>query len=138
VATREDGLTNRLSLSLADACNPLLQVHPPWTQDNTSRGSLFPLVFHIAPSHLGWDTQRQFTHRYRDPPGSKRRHFYFPIQPFSYSASHLLLTELFNFSTSISKVFLKMYIKSYTICSIINLKVLILQLKTLVNKRGGG
>lgn len=30
-----------------------------------------------------------------------------------------------------------MYIKSYTICSIINLKVLILQLKTLVNKRGG-
>lgn len=31
-----------------------------------------------------------------------------------------------------------MYIKSYTICSIINLKVLILQLKTLVNKRGGG
>jgi hypothetical protein len=74
VAVREDGLTNRLSsLSLANACNPLLQAHPPWAQDNTSRGSLFPLVFHLAPTHLGWDTQRQFTRRSRDPPGSKRR-----------------------------------------------------------------
>jgi hypothetical protein len=27
-----------LSLSLlANACNPLLQAHPPWAQDNTSR-----------------------------------------------------------------------------------------------------
>jgi hypothetical protein len=69
---------DRLSLSLANACNPLLQVHPPWAQDNTSRGSLFllPLVFHLAPTHLGWDTQRQFTRRSRDPPGSKRRHYY--------------------------------------------------------------
>jgi hypothetical protein len=33
----------------------------------------FPLVFHLAPTHLGWDTQRQFTRRSRDPPGSKRR-----------------------------------------------------------------
>jgi hypothetical protein len=24
-----------LSLSLANACNPLLQAHPPWAQDNT-------------------------------------------------------------------------------------------------------
>jgi hypothetical protein len=40
-----------------------------------SRGSpcCFPLVFHLAPTHLGWDTQRQFTRRSRDPPGSKRR-----------------------------------------------------------------
>ena len=48
---REDGPTNRLSLSLslANACNPLLQAHPPWAQDNTSRSSLFfPLVFHLA------------------------------------------------------------------------------------------
>jgi hypothetical protein len=30
-------------------------------------------VFHLAPTHLGWDTQRQFTHRSRDPPGSKQR-----------------------------------------------------------------
>jgi hypothetical protein len=30
VAAREDGLTNKaLSLSLANACNPLLQAHPP-------------------------------------------------------------------------------------------------------------
>jgi hypothetical protein len=34
VAAREDGLTNKaLSLSLANACNPLLQAHPPWAQD---------------------------------------------------------------------------------------------------------
>jgi hypothetical protein len=63
-----------LSLSLANACNPLLQAHPPWAQDNTSHGSpLFPLMFHLAPTHMGWDTQRQFTRRSRDPPGSKRR-----------------------------------------------------------------
>jgi hypothetical protein len=30
-------------------------------------------VSHLAPTHLGWDTQRQFTRRSRDPPGSKRR-----------------------------------------------------------------
>jgi hypothetical protein len=30
---------------------------------------LFPLVFRLAPTHLGWDTQRQFTRRSRDPPG---------------------------------------------------------------------
>jgi hypothetical protein len=70
VATREDGLTSRLSPSLVNACNPLLQAHPPWVQDNTSRGSpFFPLVFHLAPTHLGWDTQRQFTRRSRDPRG---------------------------------------------------------------------
>jgi hypothetical protein len=61
VAAREDGLTGSLSLSLSltNACNPLLQAHPPWAQDNTSRGSpfLFPLVFRLAPTHLGWDTQ---------------------------------------------------------------------------------
>jgi hypothetical protein len=34
---------------------------------------LFPLVFHLAPTHLGWDTRRQFTRRSRDPPGLKRR-----------------------------------------------------------------
>jgi hypothetical protein len=27
--------TVSLSLSLADACNPLLQAHPTWAQDNT-------------------------------------------------------------------------------------------------------
>jgi hypothetical protein len=34
VAAREDELTNKaLSLSLANACNPLLQAHLPWAQD---------------------------------------------------------------------------------------------------------
>jgi hypothetical protein len=61
-----------LSLSLANACNPLLQAHPPWAQDNTRPRfplTVFPLVFRLAPTHLGWDTQRQFTRRSRDPPG---------------------------------------------------------------------
>jgi hypothetical protein len=44
----------------------------------TTRGRSFPLlfsplVFRLAPTHPGWDTQRQFTRRSRDPPGSKRR-----------------------------------------------------------------
>jgi hypothetical protein len=44
----------------------------------TTRGRGFPLlfsplVFCLALTHLGWDTQRQFTRRSRDPSGSKRR-----------------------------------------------------------------
>jgi hypothetical protein len=37
VVAREDGLTHRLTLSLshANACNLLLQAHPPWAQYNT-------------------------------------------------------------------------------------------------------
>jgi hypothetical protein len=44
VAAREDGLTSRLTLSLspANTCNPLLQAHPPWAQDNTR--PQFPFV----------------------------------------------------------------------------------------------
>jgi hypothetical protein len=38
------------SLSLANACNPYYERIPP-AQDNTSR--VFPLVFHLAPTHLG-------------------------------------------------------------------------------------
>jgi hypothetical protein len=55
VAAREDGLTSRLSLSLANACNPPLQAHPPWAQDNTSRDSLFPpcVLSRVNPSGLG-------------------------------------------------------------------------------------
>jgi hypothetical protein len=73
---RRTRLSLSLSLSLANACNPLLQAHPPWAQDNTRPQfplTVFPLVFRLAPTHLGWDTQRQFTRRSRDPPGSKRR-----------------------------------------------------------------
>jgi hypothetical protein len=35
-----------------------------------------PFVLRLAPTHLGWDTRRQFTRRSRDPPGSKRRQIY--------------------------------------------------------------
>jgi hypothetical protein len=45
---------------------------PTLAQDNT-RPQFSPFVFRLAPTHLGWGTQRQFTHWSRDPPGSKRR-----------------------------------------------------------------
>jgi hypothetical protein len=75
-----------LSLSHADACNPLLQAHPTWAQDNTKAAgfpflpvSFPPFVLRLAPTHLGWDTRRQFTRRSRDPPRSKRRQVQFPF-----------------------------------------------------------
>jgi hypothetical protein len=47
------------------------RIHPG-RRATRSRG--FPLfVFRIAPTHLGWGTQQQFTRRSRDPPGSKHR-----------------------------------------------------------------
>jgi hypothetical protein len=50
------------------------RIHPG---RRTTRSRDFPLlVFRLAPTHLGWGTQRQFTRRSRDPPGSKRRHIY--------------------------------------------------------------
>jgi hypothetical protein len=70
-----------LSLSHANACNPLLQAHPTWTQGNTKAAGfpfclfLPPFVLRLAPTHLCWDTRRQFTRRSRDPPGSKRRQY---------------------------------------------------------------
>jgi hypothetical protein len=80
-----------LSLSLADACNTLLQAHPTWAQDNTeAAGFPFavspPFVLRLAPTHLGWDTRRQFTRRSRDPPGSKRRQY--PTLVGSYKVSY--------------------------------------------------
>ena len=71
-----DAQAHALSLSHANACNPLLQAHPSALgagQHDPRFPFLFPLVFRLAPTHLGWDTQRQFTRRSRDPPGSKRR-----------------------------------------------------------------
>jgi hypothetical protein len=41
--------------------------------------SFSPLVFHLAPTHLGWDTQRQFTRRSKDPSGSKCRQVVTPL-----------------------------------------------------------
>jgi hypothetical protein len=64
--------TGSLSLSLANACNPLLQAHPPWAQDNTSRGS--PPLCSISRRPIWAGTRsNNFTRRSRDPPGSKRR-----------------------------------------------------------------
>jgi hypothetical protein len=73
------GRRARLPLSLchANACNPYCKRIRPGRR--TTRRQRFPLtvsppfVFRLAPTHPGWDTQRQFTRRSRDPPGSKRR-----------------------------------------------------------------
>jgi hypothetical protein len=75
VAAREDGLTDRLSLSpsrtlVTPYCK---RIHPGCRITRVAVPFFPPLVFHLAPTHLGWDTQRQFTRRSRDPPGSKRR-----------------------------------------------------------------
>jgi hypothetical protein len=79
VAAREDGLTHMLSLSfsLANACNPLLQAHPPWAQDNTR--PRFPLLFSplVSPSRADPSGLGHATTIYslvQGPPGSKRRH----------------------------------------------------------------
>jgi hypothetical protein len=70
---REDGLTNRLSLSPSRTLvTPYCKRIRPGRRI-TRVTVLFPLVFHLAPTHLDWDTQRQFTRRSKDPPGSKRR-----------------------------------------------------------------
>jgi hypothetical protein len=74
VAARENGLTGRLSLSHANACNPLLQAHPYWAQDNTSRGSPYcsPCVPSRAdPSGLGHAAIIYSS--VQGPPGSKHR-----------------------------------------------------------------
>jgi hypothetical protein len=55
-----------LSLSLANACNPYCK-HTPVARGNTSR--VFPLVFRLAPTHLGWDAQRQIYSSVQGPPG---------------------------------------------------------------------
>jgi hypothetical protein len=77
VVTREDGLTNKaLSLSPSRTfVTPYCKRIRPGRRINTRPWFplLFPLVFRLAPTHLGWDTQRQFTRWSRDPPGSKRR-----------------------------------------------------------------
>jgi hypothetical protein len=73
------GRRTRLSLSLSPSrtlVTPYCKRIRPGHRTTRGRGFplLFsPLVFRLAPTHLGWDTQRQFTRRSRDPPGSKRR-----------------------------------------------------------------
>jgi hypothetical protein len=62
-----------LSLSLsprANACNPYCK-HTPWR--GATRAAFSPIVFRLAPTHLGWDAQRQIYSSVQGPPGSKRR-----------------------------------------------------------------
>jgi hypothetical protein len=47
VTAREDGPPDRLSLSLANACNPLLQAHPLWAQGNT-KPQFFPSLCSVS------------------------------------------------------------------------------------------
>jgi hypothetical protein len=56
------------SVSFANACNPYYE-HTPLVRDNTSR--VFPLVFHLAPTHLGRGTHRQIYSSVQGPPGSE-------------------------------------------------------------------
>jgi hypothetical protein len=63
------------SLTRVDACNPLLQAHPTWARDEhegcgistslTPVSSYLspPFALGLAPTHLGWGTQRHFTRR---------------------------------------------------------------------------
>jgi hypothetical protein len=68
VVAWEDGPTNRLSLSLAKACNPYCK-HTPLFWRRITRATTFPpFVFHLAPTHLGWGTQRQFYSSVQGPP----------------------------------------------------------------------
>jgi hypothetical protein len=75
---RRMGRRTRLSLSLSPSrtlVTPYCKHIRPRHRTTRGRDSpyCFPLVFRLAPTHLGWDTQRQFTRRSRDPPGLKRR-----------------------------------------------------------------
>jgi hypothetical protein len=73
---RENGQTHK---ALALSLSPSRTLVTPYCKRirpgrRTTRGRGFPLlfsphVFRLAPTHLGWDTQRQFTRRSRDPPG---------------------------------------------------------------------
>jgi hypothetical protein len=75
----EDG-TARASLSLPPTrtlVTPYCKRTRPGRRINTKAAgfpftpvsSFPPFVLRLAPTHLGWDTRRQFTRRSRDPPG---------------------------------------------------------------------
>jgi hypothetical protein len=68
---REDGLTNRLALSVLSPSRtlvtPTASASLLWRR--TTRATVFPLVFRLAPTHLGWGTQRQFYSSVQGPPG---------------------------------------------------------------------
>jgi hypothetical protein len=64
---RENGLTNRLTLSLSRTLVTPTASATPWRR--ITRAAFSPLVFYLAPTHLGWDTQRQFYSSVQGPPG---------------------------------------------------------------------
>jgi hypothetical protein len=74
---RADAQSHALSLSPSRTLvTPYCKCIRPGRRTTRGRGFpslVFPLVLRLTPTHLGWDTQRQFTRRSRDPPGSKRR-----------------------------------------------------------------
>jgi hypothetical protein len=81
---RDDARVRPLAPSRVDACNPLLQAHPTCARDKHEGRGIPPVMpvslrlpppfaLRLAPTHLGWGTQRQFTRRPRDPRFSKRR-----------------------------------------------------------------
>jgi hypothetical protein len=69
---RADEQSRSLSLSLANACNPYCKRIPPWRR--ITRAAFFPPLCSISRQPI-WARTRSdnFTRRYRDPPGSKRR-----------------------------------------------------------------
>jgi hypothetical protein len=78
-----------LAPSRVDACNPLLQAHPTWARGKHEGREIPPLTpvslwlpppfaLRLAPTHLGWGTRRQFTRRFRDPPGFETPTLLFP------------------------------------------------------------
>jgi hypothetical protein len=70
VAAREDGMTNRLSLFPSRTLvTPYCKRIRPRRRITRAAVLFSPLVFHLAPTHLGWDPQRKFTRRSRDPRG---------------------------------------------------------------------
>jgi hypothetical protein len=58
---------NRLTLSLPRTLVTPTTSASPWRR--ITRAVFSPLVFHLAPTHLGWDTQRQNYSSVQGPPG---------------------------------------------------------------------
>jgi hypothetical protein len=63
---REDGLTNRLTLSPSRTLVTPTASASPWRR--ITRVAFSPLVFRLAPTHLGWGTHRQFYSSVQGPP----------------------------------------------------------------------
>jgi hypothetical protein len=85
LVAREDGATRRVPHSppTRTLVTPYCKRTRPGRRTNTEAAgfplSSTPFVLRLAPTHLGWDTRRQFTRRSRGPPGSKRRHLVYTL-----------------------------------------------------------